>query len=31
MDTTVPPWAMKLIIGKEDLSFGTPSQTLQWE
>ena len=30
-DATVPPWAMKLILGKDDFSFGTPSQTLQGE
>lgn len=30
-DVNVPPWAMKLILGKDDISFGTPSQTLQGE
>lgn len=30
-DVSVPPWAMKLILGKEDISLGTPSQTLQGE
>lgn len=30
-DVSVPPWAMKLILGKDDISFGTPSQTLQGE
>ncbi len=30
-DVNVPPWAMKLILGKDDISFGTPSQNLQGE
>ncbi|MBR5816961.1 MAG: hypothetical protein IKY38_06000, partial [Anaerotignum sp.] len=30
-EATVPPWAMKLIIGKDDLFLGTPSQTLTGE
>ncbi|MDO4530808.1 MAG: VWA-like domain-containing protein, partial [Bacillota bacterium] len=31
MDVNVPPWAMKLILGKDDFSLGTPSQTLTGE